>query len=53
MSILEATLSLNLSSDFYFPNIKPDIISKEIEVSDKINFLLSFHYNYPMITIAK
>ena len=40
MSILEATLSLNLSSDFYFPNIKPDIISKEIEVSDKINFLL-------------
>jgi hypothetical protein len=40
MSILEAAPSLNLHSDFSFPNIKPDIISKEIEVSDKINFLL-------------
>jgi hypothetical protein len=40
MSILEAAPSLNLHSDFSFSNIKPDIISKEIEVSDKINFLL-------------
>jgi len=59
MSILEATLSLNLSSDFYFPNIKPDIISKEIEVSDKINFLLcescfwcaSYFNNYRMVVL--
>jgi hypothetical protein len=40
MSILEAAPSLNLHSDFSFSNIKPDIISKEIEVSDKINFLI-------------
>jgi hypothetical protein len=40
MSILEAAPSLNLHSDFTFSNIKPDIISKEIEVSDKINFLI-------------
>ena len=40
MFILEAAPSLNLHSDFSFSNIKPDIISKEIEVSDKINFLL-------------
>ena len=40
MSILEAAPSLNLHSDFSFSYIKPDIISKEIEVSDKINFLL-------------
>ena len=40
MSTLEAAPSLNLHSDFSFSNIKPDIISKEIEVSDKINFLL-------------
>jgi hypothetical protein len=40
MSILEAALSLNLPSDFSFPNIKLEVISKEIEVSDKINFLL-------------
>ena len=40
MSTLEVAPSLNLPSDFSFPNIKPDIISKEIEVSDKINFLL-------------
>ena len=54
MSILEAALSLNLPSDFSFPNIKPDIISKEIEVSDKKNFLLcescfwfpSYYNNY-------
>jgi hypothetical protein len=59
MSILEATLSLNLSSDFYFPNIKPDMISKEIEVSDKINFLLcescfwcaSYFNNYRMVVL--
>jgi hypothetical protein len=57
MSILEAALSLNLSSDFSFPNIKPDIISKEIEVSDKINFLIcescfwcaSYFNNYMMV----
>jgi len=57
MSILEATLSLNLSSDFYFPNIKPDIISKEVKVSDKINFLIcescfwcaSYFNNYSMV----
>ena len=40
MSTQEVAPPLNLPSDFYFPNIKPDIISKEIEVSDKINFLL-------------
>jgi hypothetical protein len=40
MSILEAAQFLNLPSDFPFPNIKSEIISKEIEVSDKINFLL-------------
>ena len=40
MSTLEVAPSLNLPSDFSFSNIKPDIISKEIEVSDKINFLL-------------
>jgi hypothetical protein len=39
MSTMEVAPSLNLP-DFSFPNIKPDIISKEIEVSDKINFLL-------------
>lgn len=33
MSILDATPSLNLSSDFYFPNIRLDIISKEEEGS--------------------
>ena len=40
MSIRETALSLNLPSDFSFPNFKPDIISKVIEGSDKINFLL-------------
>jgi hypothetical protein len=41
MSTMEVASSLNPPpSDFSFPNIKPDIISKEIEVSDKINFLL-------------
>ena len=57
MSILEAAPSLNPHSDFSFSNIKPDIISKEIEVSDKINFLIcescfwcaSFFNNYRMV----
>jgi hypothetical protein len=57
MSIPEAALSLNLRSGFSFPNIKPDIISKEIEVSDKIDFLLcescfwcaSYFNNYKMV----
>ena len=57
MSTLEVASSLNLPSDFSFPNIKPDIISKEIEGSDKINFLLcescfwcaSYFNNYRMV----
>ena len=57
MSTLEVAPSLNLPSDFSFPTIKPDIISKEIEVSDKINFLLcescfwcaSYFNNYRMV----
>ena len=57
MSTLEVAPSLNLPSDFSFPNIKPDIISKEIEVWDKINFLLcescfwcaSYFNNYRMV----
>ena len=57
MSTLEVGPSLNLPSDFSLPNIKPDIISKEIEVSDKINFLLcescfwcaSYFNNYKMV----
>ena len=57
MSTLEVAPSLNLPSDFSFPNIKTDIISKEIEVSDKINFLLcescfwcaSYFNNYRMV----
>lgn len=40
MSILEAALPLNLPSDFPSPKIKPEIISKEHEVTQRINFLL-------------
>ena len=40
MSILESSLSLNLPTEFPFPKIKPEIISKINEVTDKINFLL-------------
>ena len=57
MSTLEVASSLNLPSDFSFPNIKTDIISKVIEGSDKINFLLcescfwcaSYFNNYRMV----
>ena len=40
MSILEAALYPNLPTDFPPPKIKPEILSKEREVTEEINFLL-------------
>ena len=40
MSILEASLSLHLPTDFHSYRINPEIISKENEVTERINFLL-------------
>jgi hypothetical protein len=39
MSIVEAAISPNLTTDFSSPKIKPEITSKKNEVRDKINFL--------------
>lgn|SRR5215213_1775565 len=40
MSIVEAIKSLNLSTDFTSPKIKPETISRNNESRGKINFLL-------------
>jgi hypothetical protein len=40
MSIVEAIKSLNLSTDFPSPEIKPEIISRNNKSGGKINFLL-------------
>jgi hypothetical protein len=40
MSVVEAIKSLNLSTDFPSPKIKPEIISRNNEFGGKINFLL-------------